>query len=365
MAIVEAPEFFYPPPVPWNNPVGDPPDFISNTLNDTNRKISFLLQVPKNGQLEAFEFKVGSVSQTPANGLKVSFQDVSADGKPDGSADYFYTITSGSVSANAWTIPPYLTDDGTSGGNRKSVSQSSWVACVIEFVSFVSGDSVVIQSLTQDTFAPKGAFVAKADVINVWTKIAGIPILALVYDGGDYVSLTDAYPVYSIGNDSISPSTTPDEIGLTFTLLAPMRVGGAYIFAGASEFFNVTLYDTETDSILEQIGVEQGSFFESNQAIDYVFVRFETNRLLQANRIYVLSVAPVGSGFVDIYSFNAYSTAQMDSMPCGAIWSVRTRADAGDWTEILTSHPLFGLLVTGVDHSISGGSGGSGWDGDP
>ena len=362
MAIVQVPEFFLPDPIEWDSALA--PSFTSVSIQTTARKVAFIMRVPKSGTLERFEFRIGTVTQNPTNGLKVSFQDVAA-GFPDDNADQYYTIPTGSIVANSWTIPPYLTSDGTSGGTRRTVTQGDWLACVIEFASFASGDSLVIEGVSRGAYNPKGSFLA-ANTSGTWAQHedGGYPSMALVYEGDVYVPLVDAYPIESILTSPIFADEEVDEIGMAFTLTAPMRIGGAYVLVDPEEDFDVVLYDTEANQELERVTVATTDYFPNLHHIDYVFVRFPRNPLLQANQIYVLSVAPKGTtGIVTVYDVQADSAAQMAAMPCGATWHYRDRVDAGDWRVVENRLPLFGLLVTGVDHDISGGSGGGGWDG--
>lgn len=365
MAIVQVPEFYEPAPIVWQE--GLVPGFFSNPLATGGRKFAFILRVPKGGTLETFEFNIGTVTQNPTNGLKVSFQDV-VNGEPNGTATYYYYIPTGSIAANTWIIPPYITSDGADTGSRKTVTHRDFVACVIEFTNFVLGDSLIIRNLTHGVYAIRGAYgVVFNTAGSAWAKSeGGFPVMALMYDDGNYVSLADAYAIYEFITTPIFADEEIDEIGLAFQLTAPKRVGGAYVLVDPEEDFDIVLYDTEANEELERVRVEVGSYTPNVFNIDYVMVRFTHDHLIKANQFYVLSVAPTGTtGIVNVYSVLANSAAQMAGMPCGVNWHYRDRVDGGDWRELTNHVPLFGLLVTGIDHDISGGSGGGGWEGNP
>lgn len=372
MAITEIPGgVFLPAPIQWEDSAE--PGFTSYTLNGTNRKIGFILRAPMTGgateqdtKLERFEFMIGTVTQNPANGLKVSFQDILSDA-PINSADFYYTITTGSINADSWTIPPYITDDGTNTGNRREVERGVQFACVIEFANYSSGDSLVIKTVSQDKYAMKGAYSLTCDSIGAWTKVTGSPAMALVYKTPEfvdvYVPLTDAYAVKEVGPVTVIPDDEPDEVGMAFTLPAPMRIGGAYVMVAPTDNFTVNLYDAESNTVLESVAVDKDEYYANSHNIDYVYVRFETDRLLQGNQIYVLSIVP--DDVVDVHCLYVHSTAQMASLPGGATWYYRHRVDGGDWTEVTTQRPLFGLHITGVDHDTTGGGSSGGWQGNP
>lgn len=381
MAIVEIPGgAFLPAPIQWED--SGVPSFTNYTLNTTTRKISFILRAPRSGasedeELERFEFMIGAAAQIPANGLKVSFQAVAA-GAPVNSADYYYTIPIDDLNENRWVMPPYITSDGTDSGERMSVEHGQLFACVIEFENFSLGDSLTIQVISQDKYAMKGAYVLTSDILDAWTKVPGSPNMALVYkeQGAEdvYMPLMDAYAISDIILLDISSSTTPDEIGMQFTLLAPMRVGGAYVLVKPTGDFDVVLYDTETNTTLETVRVNTTDYYPNTHNVDYVYVRFagadgiSGDRLLDANKVYVLSVLPASTSAVVVYwvvvGFSG-EAEQMASLPGGETLHYRSRVDAGDWEEIIYYRPLFGLHITGVDHDISGGSGGGGWEGNP
>lgn len=379
MAIVEIPGgVFLPAPIQFS-PTGTL-GFATYTLNGTNRKIGFILRAPRisgnelgtigvsDTKLERFEFMIGVVAQNPANGLKVSFTTVST-GNPVNTADWYYVITTGNISVNTWTIPPYITTDGTNTGDRKTIEHGDLFACVIEFNNYSSGDSLQIKVLTQDLYAMKGAYTLTADSLGAWTKVTGMPVMALVYQTPEFVDtympLSDAYAIESLPFITVDPNDEPDEVGLAFTLPAPMRVGGAYVMVSPSDDFDVVLYDIEANQEVERINVTTDDYYPNGNNIDYVYVRFTQDWLLQGNQIYILSVAPSGAGTVDVYYATTLTAAQMASLPGGSTWYYAQRVDAGDWAEQTRYRPIFGLQITGVDHDTSGGSGGTGWQGNP
>ena len=81
------------------------PAFVGLTIDGAAEKVAVFFQVPKTGTLDAFEFRLGTVTQAPTNGLRCSFQDLSATtGFPDGTQDQYRDVTSG-LTQDTWIVP--------------------------------------------------------------------------------------------------------------------------------------------------------------------------------------------------------------------------------------------------------------------
>lgn len=369
MSIVQVPGgFLYPPLLQWNPTfdIDNEPSWQDYIMNSGTRQIAIIFRAPKSGVLERFDFLIGDVvTQTPTNGLKVSFQNVS-NGEPNGTSTYFRNVPSGNIFASDQCIPGVITDDGTDNGNKKTIERGELLACVIEFESFTTGDSLEMRHCTQATYAAKGAYLLTADNVGSWTTQPGIPILTLVYEGEDFVPMIDTAGLYDIGRSLISQSLLNDEGGLAFTLDAPARVGGVYITVKSEEDFTLKLYDAEANEILESISIDLDEHYPNSDSVDTILIRFsEPDRLLQPNQIYILSVTPGGTGILTIYTLFVWDTPYMAALPGGSDWHYRRRSNDGDWLIDNSARPMFGLHITGIDHDTSGGSGGPGWEGDP
>src|SRR5215203_1724241 len=106
-------------------------------IDASGEMAALIMRVPKTGTLTRFEALVQAVGNTPDNGLRFSFQDVSlTTGLPDGVVDQFATIASGSVTTG-WVSPGDF--DST-----RAVTRGDLLALVIDFPTFVASDSVTI-----------------------------------------------------------------------------------------------------------------------------------------------------------------------------------------------------------------------------
>src|ERR1051325_6860127 len=123
-----------PRPVTW---FAGAPGFTSGVSQvDNTTAQHYILQCPKAGTLKGFGCSINSVA-TP-NTIRAGFQNVSlSTGVGDGTFDEFVDIASGSL-PTGWfdtsTIGP-ITDDGTSGGVKRTVARGDLIAAVLKGVS--------------------------------------------------------------------------------------------------------------------------------------------------------------------------------------------------------------------------------------
>ena len=100
------------------------PAFISVfTLTASTHKVAWVIRAPKTGTLNRFGVRLGTVANTPDNGIRFSFQDVTiSTGAPDEVQDQFADVTTGLVT-DAWCEPTtFLGASGTGSGAKRSVT---------------------------------------------------------------------------------------------------------------------------------------------------------------------------------------------------------------------------------------------------
>jgi len=100
-------------------------------------------------------------------------------------------------------------------------------------------------------------------------------------------------------------------------------------------------------------------------ASQYHIVRSPVDRLLDANAKYRISLKPTTTTDISLNVLVINGPLLMDTLEGGVAFVQTSRKDGGDWTDNLGQRPMMGIIVTGLDHDISGGSGGGGWEGDP
>ncbi|RJQ37448.1 MAG: hypothetical protein C4555_06340 [Dehalococcoidia bacterium] len=123
----------------------------SNLLIDASgERVAITFDAPLTGTLDSFEFRLGTVTQAPVNGLRCSFQDINSAGNPDGIDDQFRVITTG-LTSSTWVAPGLVTADGTDTGIKRSVTAGQRLAAVISFDNFVAGDALEISMVSTST----------------------------------------------------------------------------------------------------------------------------------------------------------------------------------------------------------------------
>ena len=348
-----------PPRVPFNTAV---PTFVSMLMDAPGEKGAFIVQVPKTGTLDKFEFRIGDSIQLPANGLKCSFQNVDdvTTGDPDGTVDQFRVVTG--LAVNSWVVPGLITSDGTDTETKRSVARGELLACVVEFQSFNASDVVNISALDLSATSFVGSPPYSDHFTLAWAKQTNGPVVALKYDDGTYEHMFGCYPIkdlyaVSYDTDSIIPIRA-----LALTPPTDILCGGVYIrmLDGGANLF---LVDADAVTFLETKSLNP-VLRATTSAHDRLF-RFAKDHRLLTNEVYHVSVKPTTITNVVLYEFDVNDAAIMNAMPGGQGWFLSTQVTDGVWSDTFTRRPWMGVFLTGADHDVSGGGGGPGFEGVP
>src|SRR5207253_4018972 len=233
MALQTIPGGVWCPPPPSISAAGAPV-LNAQALSASNHRVAFVIQCPETGTLDSWECKLGTVSNSPDNGMRISFQSISAsDGNPDGTQSQYCDITSGFTSA-AWLVPPHaLTSDGTSGGTKRSVTRGDMLGCVMEFVSFTTGDSLAIASYGLGPIGtkglPDGSYYVNRYTGSWGTKQADAPVMALKYSGGTYYPIMPwVWPIAAANTRTFNSGSTPAQRGLRLQVPIASRFACAW-----------------------------------------------------------------------------------------------------------------------------------------
>lgn len=355
MAITSVHPFPMPPPTLfWS--------FTQLTLNASGDKAAVIVQAPKDGTLHSFEWRVGSaVLNNPDNGVRMSFQDVNlVTGNPDGTQDQYFDHTD-ALSAGTWITPSGpLTDDGTSGGVKRTVSQGDYVACVLEFVSFAASDSFTVSAWNYSTNGivfPN--FYGSDGSSGSYSKSSNsVMVIALKYDDGTYAEFPFNFvPAANINSyTGVQSTSSPDEYALRFQVPASIRVKGAWMLIDSDNDVNVNLYNSGGTSLASaSLDAQQRT---DTGASPKLFI-FDTSVTLSANTTYYLGAISASTA-IAFASVEAPTAGHMAAFPGQSEWYMATRTDAGSWTETTDEWLIAGLIVDGIDDGAgSGGGGGS------
>jgi hypothetical protein len=337
------------------------------SMTTTNHRVGFVFQAPKDGTLHSFEMRPQTVTQAPSNGLKFSFQDVASTGGSDNVVDQYRVVTAG-IAAATWLSPPGpLTDDGTDTGVKRTVSAGEWVACVVEFQSFVAGDSLTWSSLTStqnqnNTDTNNYQYGISGTNAGAWNGgNVDFVCVAVRYDDG-YEFVSPAHGPYSAlsGNaQAFDDSSNPDEYGLRFILPFDFELCGVRVRSaeGASTgTADVKVYSS-TDSLLDSFTVEgqKNNLAALSRTSYFPLTRF----------------SPYGGGAVHRLTFKAthasndwrleyFDVPTNDHLDCfggGKEWYWTQRNNDGAWTDITTRRPWIQLHLSRVNGVASEAAG--------
>lgn len=360
MAITNIPPYFWPMPL---SQAGAAPNYTAmGAMNASGDRVGFVVQCPKAGTLDKFEVRIGAVTNNPDNGIRFSFQTVDVtNGNPDGTQDQYRDYVT-ALSGSTWTAPGLMTSDGTDGGVKRTVTRGEWIACVIDFVSFVASDSFTVSTLRTDTISLGGISYQADGSAGTYTKGAttAIPVLALKYDDGTYAQFApdQVWPLSAINTYTFNSGSTPDEYALKFQFPAPVRVRGAWVMVDMDNNFDVVLYNSAS-AAQTTMAVDKDIRQGSGTLINPYYVFFDTSISLTASTNYRLAIKP-GASNISVYGLACPSSSYLGSMPAGSNAVLSTRTDAGAWTDSTAEQLYAGLIIDGIDDGVSaGGSGGS------
>lgn len=321
-------------------------------LNASGDRLAFVFPVPKAGTLDWVEFRLSAVTNNPDNGLRVSFQTIdTGTSDPDGTQDQFRDLT-GALSAG-WQVPAGpLTDDGTNGGVKRTVTAGEMLGCVIDFVSFVAGDSVTVAGGLSGVQALGNAYTDDGSA-GSYTKSGNYPALALKYADGTYACFDlPIWPLNTINSRTFNSGSTPDERGLHFTLPVTGACSGGWVRIDVDAAADLVLYDSG-NTVLASATITPARVTNSGLST----LVYWDPVTLSANQSYRLVVKPTSVSSVSLYDVDLSTAALQAGIPGGATWYSTSRTDGGAWTDTDTNRPWMGILLSQFDDGAGGGAG--------
>lgn len=355
MAIVATPKFHM-PPYHWPTTGGFTVSTGSN-MDASGDKYAFVIQCPKAGTLDKFEFRLATVGNTPDNGIRLSFQSIDmATGFPDGTQSQYRDITSG-LTANTWQAPGLMTSDGTDGGVKRTVAAGDIIGCVIEYVTFVASDSFALSVLDSASTSIVNQYLLNGSTGTYVKGNVGLPLLALKYSDGSYAEFDiPIWPVMAREINTFNSSSTPDEIGLKITFPMGVRTVGVWLGGDLDNASQAVLYDASS-SVIDSFTFDPDLRTVTNHAPNFAYWPAGPHTLT-ASTVYRLILKPTTTSGVIMSVLQLAGAAYQACLPggTGSTLIYTTRTDAGAWTDDSTRRPMIGLICDGVDSG--GGSGG-------
>lgn len=340
------------PRIPAFNSVA--PQLLSGgkTIDATGEKVAvFCGMWPKSGEIDKIEWLTRTGTTTVTNSIRASIQGVNSSGNPNGTISVYRDVPGGSLTSGGWVVPGLMTDNGTDGGNKLTVTKSNHFAFVLEFTSFVAGNAYGIAMLDGKTY--NGHYCNH--YTTSWNKDENIPIFSILYADGTRSQMEGSiYPISALGSLALNTGTTPDEVGLKFSFPTDMLVGGGWFIADLDGSADMILYD-------EQYEIKRSDFMDKDaRQVTTAYAhhgQFATNFRCRANENYVLAIKPTTATSLTVHYWEANAPEMMYATPSGNPWVWVERTDGGPWVERADRRPWEGMIITGVDHELAGSSG--------
>lgn len=327
-------------------------------MTASGHKFAYVFRVPRTGTLETCEFRIGNVNNNPDNGLRISFQNLDANGDPDGTQDQYRDIA-GPFTTATWVTPGIMSSDGTDGGTKRSVTGGDWLAVVIEFTSFVASDNITFGCLNTQNTAAAGSYPTEeyTDLFTAsWVKTVFGASIALKYVTDGYVPISENFfPILSVASTSYGNGSTPDERAMRFRLPTPCVCDGAWVRGDFDGDCDIILYSTNGSTVLGSCSIDASARVGTTGM--NVYARW-AGVSLAANTTYYLSVKPTTATTITLYEWSANSAGLMAAAIGGSEWYLATQTDAGGFSTTTTTRPFCGLHLSAVDDAVPPPSGG-------
>lgn len=326
-------------------------------MDAAGEKAVLILQAPRAGTLDRFDFNVATVTNSPDNGLRASFQGVSAtDGQNDG------TILGATNNAFVTYADPLTTGwKSTNFGETVTVTRGQLIACVLDFPTFVAADSVALSS-----FAINAASGFPYGISVTSTKNqTNLLVVALHYTDG-YAFISTVVPgcnsTTSTGNFNVNTGTA-DEWGMGFQVPFPCKLNmvTATISVAAGANYEVLVYDS-ADTVLATLTMD-GDITQSSSTRAYSFV-IQSELTLAINTTYRVTLRPTTTANLTM-DYMGFAGDLMDTLEGGSSWYMTSRLNqGGSWTNYNNGtdgyrRPRMSLHLTAFDDAVSAGGGGS------
>ena len=313
----------------------------AGTINGSGEAIAYIFRVPKSGTLDNFQVYLKTVSNNPDNGIRFSFQDVDSSGDPDGTQDQYRDVTS--ALSVGWLSPGLMTSTGADGGVKRVVVAGQLLACVIEFVNFVAGDSIAFGCI-DDYDALHSLinlhYISQKD--GTWSKVQDGGSFALLYNDATYGQLPWWFPATAFNTHTVSTSTSPDEYGLYFQTPMACTIDGAWLRIDIDAACTVKLYQEST--LLKSVDLYSGQ--RRLTVGNNIYVPFGPISI-QANTVYRITILPTTTTSISVYSFTVNSQGLLVAVDGVSTMYATERSDAGAWTDTVTQRPFMGPSFSG------------------
>lgn len=331
MAIQTVPQMYAPSPP---SSVSAAPTFAGGTIG-AGQYQAFIFQAPVTGTVTGVGFSTGAV--TTGCTLDVRMETVTAG------------LASGSLVAANTNITQVVADgDDNVWFDVTFTAGANLTAGTIYALAFRISSGTPV-ALTIQAFQDTAQYLPYMDN-NGAAALAGSGTFVLNYNG-TYHPILGIWPITTIVTDTFNNASTPNTIGLKFTLPVPARIIGFWAWLDLDASTAVKLYDKDGVTVLASTSALTSNTPPVTSAgVSNTF--FGSSVVLQKNTAYYLAVVPSSGSSLTLYSFNVNSAAQLAAAPAGANFmytSASTPSGTGSWTDVNTRAPFLGPIFDGFD----------------
>lgn len=293
----------------------------------------------------------GGVTSAGGSGVVWSLQDPSTSAgppmRPDGTEDQTASGALSGISSGSFTTSGNLSAD-------RAMSEGDPLCWQLRFDNSgrqgsdafaVSGDNSTLDAIVIPIFGRYRASAYEGYLNSVR------PAVTFVHSDGTVGGLLGAAPAFASDWATVHTGTTPDEVGVRFSVPVATSLCGAQIRMYAEQNYDFVIYDAAGDA-LATISVDGNWGLAGGNGADHV-IRFSCISL-SAETIYRAVVKPTTANAILVRFADVAAASDMRLFGV-TDWQWTARTDAGSWTDTNTRLPVMRLLFSGVE--TGGGSG--------
>lgn len=343
------------------------PSFATTVaLTAAGHKWAWIFRVPRTGTLDGFGHWVpGTTNLDGASVMRYSFQNVAANGEPDGVQDEYKDVPDAGIAAGAWLDIHPLTDDGTPTGIKRAVTKGDLMAAVVEYETFNGANTYDFLKADAATVSLASAFPYHVEDVGAgYVKQVRPSLFALRYETGTgeyYEPVSpDLFPAVALQQDSFNSGSTPDEIGVKIVPPFPAKATGFWVrmsCAIAGTAWDVILYD-DADVAQASLSLTKASVSDAGVM---QFHYFSNEVSLEINKTYRLAVKPTTLNNIQLFRIDAAGAAHLDGLSGGAAVIRTYRTNGGAWSEDGTKRSFLALAMSHFESDVPFVSSGRGF----
>lgn len=324
--------------------------FNNHTLDATADDLGFVFQMPEDATITTVGWRQGTLTGTPGT-LRVGIQGVGAAGLNDGT---YLASGNGYVDITSWSSG----NDGlfVTGTLGSSVTLTRGQLVCLYFKPQATGTWDASNKVTITTWAT-----GNQRRFNLPYAIQN-GVLQTSFDDEVFMlrssSKTYGQPWQNLTSATINSTTTPDEIGMAFTL--PSTWGSTYTIRGArigvnlgtsNAQFEMRLYNGTT--LLQNVAIDTDQVYRFSQNTYEFFFNESTLSTLDYGSEYIVSLQCTNANNIQPV-YTVFPTDTDKSAVSNATLKYVSRTDAGSWSETTGRLPAFEILLDSTSVAAGG-----------